>query len=89
MSDDRLQLSNTAGNGKMWLPILDDHPDFLDDEEDGILKLPTAEGVIVLLWPDKERYDQIETQFPDEDWPVAEDDDSIQTVLAGRFQEFL
>jgi hypothetical protein len=89
MSAGRLQLSNTPGNGKLWLPFLDEHPDFLDDPEDGILRVPTAEGIILLLWPTVQRYAELGTQFPDEDWPTAANEAEAQTRLEERFKEFL
>jgi len=85
-----IYLRNIPGNGAVTLPILDEHPDFLDDEEEGIVRLPAAGGLVTLLWPTMDRYYKIlSPAWRPSIFPKPENEADIQTNLGKLFQDIL
>lgn len=70
----RLVVTNLSGSGMLTLAVVTEHVDFVDDEENGVLVAPTAQGKVTFLWPTAERFDAMEPSAPVE-WPDTEMDD--------------
>lgn len=81
--NDSVAIKCTVGNRGFEVPLpAPDDAGFVDDEDSGILILPTPQGTISLVWPDTDSFAELAPGFPDKrPWPDLAGSAEIQSFL--------
>lgn len=77
----RLALKYISSMGGEIVAVDDEHPDFVWDEDEGLIVLPVPYGRIELFWPTLERYSELDTSLEFPEVPDLRTEEEIQALL--------